>query len=451
MDIAIIGGGLSGTLLAHYLLQEDRYPLTIYLFEKDYHQLSRGIAYRASSEGQLLNVSASRMSVYGSNSDHFYHWLQSNVSTEISPDEFVPRALFGTYLKELFQKSIDQAKHVALRIITDEVKDIFKDEDILNVVTATDHTYPVTRAVVANGILPPQDPFTVAFDVKLSGLYQSNPWSFRYQDHLKVNDHIVLIGTGLTMLDHAISLLKSERNLSLAAFSRRGLLPLAHAPYEPYGFPEYSIEPTTDIGTLLRSVRTYYKAHRDKGLDWRDLIDRIRTQVPQLWKALNPKSKTRFIRHLKPYWEIHRHRAPAVILNTINEAVRAGRFTLLKGRILEVKNTDGALDITVINQQKRIALHANYLLNSSGLQQNISLTSDPLLKKLMERGYMIPDGNGLGIETDDDGALECTQGEKNIFTLGALRRAAVLECTAAKEIGEQAFQLSQTLLELQTI
>lgn len=446
MDIAIIGGGLSGTLLAHYLLQEDAYPLTIYLFEKDYHQLSRGIAYRASTEGQLLNVPANRMSLHSHKPDEFYQWLLSNVSKEILPDEFVQRSYFGTYLKEVFQKSIEQAKHITVRVITDEVIDIIKDDDTLHVITAKNHTYVVSRAIVANGIIAPQDPFSVGLDIKLSNLYQSNPWSFRYQDQLKINDHVILIGTGLTTLDHAVSLLRSGKNLTLIAFSRRGLLPLPHAQYKPYTFPDYNIESTSDIGALLRSIRTYYKEHREKGLDWRDLIDKIRTQAPHLWKGLNAKSKTRFIRHLKPYWEIHRHRAPTIILDRISEAAEKGRFKLLKGRIQEVKTTGNALQLTLANPEETQVLEANYLLNSSGLQQNISLTSDPLLKKLMEREYMIADGNGLGIETDDSGALQCKEGMKNIFTIGALRRAAVFECTAAKEIGEQAYELSRTLL-----
>lgn len=450
MDIAIIGGGLSGTLLAYYLLQEDRHPVTVYLFEKDYQQLSRGIAYRASNENQLLNVPAASMNLYGLQSGDFYRWLQSNDHRNILPGDFVSRALFGTYLKELFQKSLDHSKHVKVKVITDEVIDVIKEDDALHVSTINGHTYHVAKAVVANGILPPADPFEVTLDIKLTGLYQSNPWNFRYLDQLKNHDHVVLIGTGLTMLDHAAVLLKNDKNIQVTAFSRRGLLPLVHKPYQPYDFPDYFIVPNDDIGELFRSIRTYYLMHKDKGLDWRDLIDRVRNQVPQLWKALSAVSKKRFIRHLKPYWEVHRHRAPEQVLSVIHQAMREGRFTLLKGKIHEVTTNGQCLIIELINSNGITGIQANYFLNSSGLQQNISLTSDPLLRKLLERGYMAPDNNTLGVETDEQGALQCTVGEKNIFTLGVLRRAAVFECTAAKEIGEQAFLLSKTLMDLKT-
>lgn len=451
MEIAIIGGGLSGTLLAHYLLQEDRHPITVFLFEKDFQQLSRGIAYRMSNETHLLNVPAASMNLHGLPTGNFYQWLQLKGHADVLPGDFVSRSLFGTYLKELFQQSVERARHVKVKVITDEVIDIIKEEDSLYVLTASGHTYHVTKAVVANGILPPADPFEVTLDIQLTGLYQSNPWNFHYHDKLKKGDQVVLIGTGLTMLDHAVGLLNSNKNIRVAAFSRRGLLPLAHKAYQPYGFPEYTIFPCEDIGELFRSIKAYYRMHKSKGLDWRDLIDHIRNQVPQLWKALHDNSKRRFLRHLKPYWEIHRHRAPQPVLDIIQREIDNGRFTLMKGKIREVTTNGKVLNIKLINQAGTTTIDAHYLLNSSGLQHNISLSSNPLLRNLVERGYMIPDSNKLGVETDESGALSCTAGEKNIFTLGALRRAAVFECTAAREIGEQAFLLSKILTDLKTV
>lgn len=253
------------------------------------------------------------------------------------------------------------------------------------------------------------------------------------------------------MLDHAAGLLKSDKNIQVTAFSKRGLLPLPHKPYQPYDFPDYAIVPDEDIGSLFRSVKAYYQTHKNKGLDWRDLIDRVRNQVPQLWKALNAASKKRFIRHLKPYWEVHRHRAPKQVLDVVERAMQEERFKLLKGKIQEVTTNGQCLAIKLIHSKGITEIQANYLLNSSGLQHNISLTSDPLLRKLLERGYMVPDNNKLGVETDEQGAFQCVAGKRNIFTLGALRRAAVFECTAAKEIAEQAFLLRQELLKQEII
>jgi uncharacterized NAD(P)/FAD-binding protein YdhS len=451
MNIAVIGGGLSGTLLTYYLLEEDAIPMTIFLFEKDYQQFGRGIAYRSSNDGQLLNVPASKMNFYGQQEGTFYQWLCNKITDENKPApmDFVERAWFGSYLKELFEHRSASTRNIKLRLITDEVVDIVKDEDTLRLFTESNHEYRASYAVLANGILPPADPFKISTDIKLSGLYQSNPWSFKYLQQIKENDHVMLIGTGLTMLDHAVSLLKSNKNLSITALSRRGFLPLPHANYDAYNFPDYNVVPCEDISELYRSVRAYYDENKKYGLEWRCLIDKIRLQVPELWQALNSESKKRFIRHLKPYWEIHRHRAPQQILQLLTKAANEGRFKLLKGRVNQVQFVNATtLQLTVCNSQRSTSIETNYLLNSTGLQNNIRLTADHLLRSLMKRGHMHPDINGLGIEVDEHGALFCTHGKKNIFSLGALRRAAEFECTAAKEIGEQAFKLSQYLLKV---
>lgn len=447
MDVAIIGGGLSGTLVAYYMLLADQHEQNVLLFEREPLQLARGIAYRDSNENHLLNVPAAAMNLCQLTPGDFYHWLQKNNQTGYSPTDFAPRNLFGSYLKELFERQLAKAKKVNVKVIADEVIDIHKTDGGLQILSRSGQSFHVAKAVLANGILPPADPFALAPQVLRSGHYQSNPWNFRYLNQLKANQHVTLIGSGLTMLDHAVELLNDKGNFSVTAFSRRGLLPLPHAPYEPYHFPDYTIVPVQDIGLLLKSIRAYYHRHKAQGLDWRDLIDRIRSQAPQLWQALSEVSKKRFIRHLKPYWEIHRHRAPQRALNVIERAVKEGRFQLFKGSIRSAEFKRSQLIIQLGGARGPVTLTTDYLLNSSGLQQDISLTSDTLLKNLLERKYMIPDQTGLGVETDQSGALSCLSGEKNIFTLGALRRASVFECTAAKEISEQAFLLSEQLLQ----
>ena len=446
MNIAIIGGGLSGTLVAYYMLLADRQPATLYLFEREQRQLARGIAYRDSNERHVLNVPASAMNLYNLPSGDFYQWLQKNTHADFSPDDFVPRNLFGSYLKELFERQLTKSHTVKIKVISDEVIDIEKTGAVLSVSTKSGTSYTVAKAVLATGILPPADTFALTPDVIHSGLYQTNPWNYRYLNRLKMNQHVTLVGSGLTMLDHAVELLNDKGNFSVTAFSRRGFLPLAHRLYSAYDFPDYNISATEDIGTLLANIRRYYSTHKSNGLNWRDLIDRIRSQAPELWKGLNEASKKRFIRHLKPYWEIHRHRAPQRVLQLLARATQEGRFKLLKGYVKKVEVKGHRLSIQLATSSNTSLITTDYLLNSSGLQQDIALTSDPLLQKLLERKFMIPDRNLLGIQTDDSGALISAEGKKNIFTLGALRRASEFECTAAKEISRQAFMLSEVLL-----
>jgi uncharacterized NAD(P)/FAD-binding protein YdhS len=442
MNIAIVGGGLSGTLLACYLLEEHT-PVTIYLFERDYRQLNTGVAYASASEGQLLNVRASAMNIFGMPESSFYQWLKKQPGmAHVAPEDFVERRWFGFYLKEIFEARVQEARHSKVCVITDEVVDMLPDGDRVDVLTSADHTYRVDVAVLATGVLPPSDPFTVKPEVHLSRRYHAHPWAQEYWQHLNPNDHVFLIGTGLTMLDHAAKLLRAHKQIRVTALSRRGFVPLPHALYAPYSFADFPVKPTDDINALVASIRACHRQHQQHGLDWRCLVDMVRSQVPMLWAALSDTSKQRFLRHVKPYWEIHRHRAPAEVLNLLSKANEEGRFRVLKGRLQDVSLKDAqTLGVTVQSRQERSTIDVSHLLNCSGLQHSIEATDDILLRNLMHRGLIRPDVLGLGIVTNDAGAV----GAGNIFCLGALRRPAEFECTAAREIGEQAFKLSKRL------
>src|SRR6188508_697260 len=106
-SIAIIGGGLSGTVVALQLMRQSNQPLRINLIN---HSLPvhRGIAYSTPEMHHLLNVRACNMSVLPERPDHFVKWLSNHPAYAWrSWDEltqlFVPRKLYGDYLEEIFQ------------------------------------------------------------------------------------------------------------------------------------------------------------------------------------------------------------------------------------------------------------------------------------------------------------------------------------------------------------
>src|ERR1700689_3227283 len=63
MVIGIIGGGLSGALVAIQLLRKATAPLRVVLIEPR-AEVGRGIAYSTSSPSHLLNVRAGNMSIF---------------------------------------------------------------------------------------------------------------------------------------------------------------------------------------------------------------------------------------------------------------------------------------------------------------------------------------------------------------------------------------------------
>src|SRR5690606_9513756 len=121
--IGIIGGGLSGSLLAIHLLRYCKQPLELFVFERSPEQLCRGVAYSSRLPYQLLNVPVKGMSLFEEEPLHFLHWLKRN-RIEAGEDDFVSRKCFGDYVTDIFQRTINENEVHRMHILTHEVIDM---------------------------------------------------------------------------------------------------------------------------------------------------------------------------------------------------------------------------------------------------------------------------------------------------------------------------------------
>jgi uncharacterized NAD(P)/FAD-binding protein YdhS len=102
--VAIIGAGFTGSLLALHLLR--RCPRTRVILIERNRQFGRGLAYEPGNDNHLLNVPAGRMSAFHDRPDDFVQWLHREDRRDASgarynASSFVPRRLFGTYVRHL--------------------------------------------------------------------------------------------------------------------------------------------------------------------------------------------------------------------------------------------------------------------------------------------------------------------------------------------------------------
>ena len=74
--IAIVGGGISGTLVVLNVLKQSQVPVSILWFD-DKNAFCKGLAYSTQNDGHLLNVRASNMSVFVDEPEHFDNMFQS--------------------------------------------------------------------------------------------------------------------------------------------------------------------------------------------------------------------------------------------------------------------------------------------------------------------------------------------------------------------------------------
>jgi uncharacterized NAD(P)/FAD-binding protein YdhS len=448
--IAIIGGGASGTLTAIHLLRTAaarQYPMRIALIDRlGRHGL--GEAYSTTSPAHFLNALTARMSGVAGDPDHLLRWA---ASAGLDGLEFLPRQAFGRYLQDTLADAERRAAPLSrVTPVTSEVLGIRPGAGGRPVrLLLTDGSLEADLAILATGNRPPEPP--VAFPD--SPWCIPNPWAPGALDAVRDGRPVVILGTGLTMLDVATAVTADPRT-TVRAVSRHGMLPQVHrglgGPPDAFWLPALS-----DTGGPVRLPELIWQvrsAMASRPNHWQDVVDAVRPHVPSLWRRLPDRDKRLFVRHVARYWEVHRHRMPPATARRLTELRCTGRLSVLRGRVSEITEVPGVrgagwLRIQVEQDASVTDLAAGWLINATGPGSDLTRTSDPLLRDLLGRGLGRPDPLLLGLDASPDGALLDAAGTPSttLFTLGPTLRGVRYETTAIPEIRDQAAALAALL------
>ena len=440
--IAIIGGGLSGTLAA-LQLRRALADAEIFLFEKAQNRLQKGVAYSGTLPYQPLNVVVGRMSLYSDDPRHFWRWLQDNRSRygdeldEVDMEAFVSRRVYGDYVRETFGRDAGDR----VRTIVAEVHDIRPTEDGgCEIICSDGRSQAVDRVVLAWGNLQPKLPYPLS---ETPGIV-ADPWSVGLEQRIGPDDDILLVGTGLTMVDWVVSLSKKGHRGRIVALSRHGKLPRPHAHHEDW-------RPRTDwpdsLPELLRALREEAQRAETEGVGWISMMDNIRNATAPLWQSLPLEERRRFLRHLATFWDVHRHRMPGKSWDQLQALLEKGQFSVVAGRVQDCQATDGgfAVEYRPRGAEQTQTLRVRHVINCTGPESDVSKIQDALIRNLYGRGLIERDPLGLSILVDGKGHPLNRDGHpwRAAVALGSLRRAELWETTALREIRDQAEQLGR--------
>ncbi|WP_029624957.1 FAD/NAD(P)-binding protein [Sphingomonas sp. PAMC 26605] len=433
--VAIVGAGFSGSLMAINLVRHDgpRATLIDRLAEP-----GTGLAYGAAHPEHLLNVRASNMSAFPDDPDHFVRWLDAQ-GIGAAADAFVPRLVYGDYLRALLEHAVRQSPG-RLTVLRGDACDI--TEDAKSIRLANGDRVNADAAVLALGNLPPHPPSGVVVAAIGQNRYVGNCWSSGATDGLGPDDSVLVVGTGLTMVDVALSLEAKGFTGRIIALSRRGLVPLAHAPGPPW--VRITERPTTQLSRLTSQLRA-----RGAEIGWRNAIDELRPFTQDMWRAASDEDRARFIRHARPWWDIHRHRLAPQVAKRIAALRSSGRLQVLAGRIAGTE--DGANGVTVHwtprGKDAREQLLVQRIINCTGPQGDLLQANEPILQALVARGSIREDTGRLGIDVDAGMRTITAHGRVNdrLFALGPMTRGAFWEIVAVPDIRTQAWTLARHL------
>ena len=447
--ITIIGGGASGTLLAINLLgYKGDERLEVNLVEKR-DTVGRGVAYSTNEETHLLNVPAAKMGAYADDIEHFHRWLDAN-GYDHGPTAFVPRRIFGKYLRDCLEEAVkSKSPSVALNIFDDEAIDIDLSGPKAEVKLASGDTLYSEKVAIAFGNFLPPHPTVPDHSFTSSPKYFQDPWSPGVFDRIDPDESVLIIGTGLSMVDLTLQLARRGHRGLINAISTRGLLPAVHKlgfTYPPFHDEIKGLSRVTDIS---RIVRKHIKNADSNGSDWRAVIDSLRPVTQQVWLALPLAEKKYFMQHLSRYWNVARHRMAPEAAEAIDELRGTGQLQVLKGRLKEIRWEEGiGFDVRYSTVGLEQYVHADAIVNCIGSESSFERIDSPLVQNLLKAGRIRCDDLNFGLDATPDGRLKGADGEPSdmLYTLGTALKGILWESTAIPEIRSQARDLAQILV-----
>jgi uncharacterized NAD(P)/FAD-binding protein YdhS len=423
-SVAIVGAGCAGTLTAANLLRAADGPLRVLLIERSAERAGRGVAYSTPDERHLLNVVAERMSAFPEEPGHFVRWARARGRAAL-PGTFLPRALYGAYLRDVLAEA---RRDAPATLFLSDGRRIAADEVVL-ALGGLDGPPPVAL---------PSDPRVIA-----------DPWAPGALAGAAPEATTLLIGSGLTAVDVALSVTAAGPRSRVVAVSRGGCLPFEQPVglRQPVPAPELPAAPAT-VERLERWFACHVARSRRAGHDWRDVLDGVRPHVPALWRSLPVAERRRFLRERGRAWELRRHRMAPEIAAQLRRLLDEGRLLVRAGRIVAVRALPRHVEVLVETGPDEIrTLRADRVVVCAGPGGDVTRSRSPLLRALLERGTASPDELSLGIRADEDGALIGADDRvrPRVRVLGPLRRGELYETTAVGEIRVQAQRIARTL------
>lgn len=361
--IAIIGGGASAVFFLAHLMQEKlSVPHDILIFDRT-NRFARGIAYGTDRPEHLLNVRANNMSAFANDPDHFYQWLQNN-NHSYNKTDFVPRMIYGTYLTNIFEDFLkySQQQNWTVKLLQENVTGI-KDRTIIT----KDNHYKADTIIVATGNCMPFSPVGAEKLTAQDGYWQQ-PWNADYQK-ISGAKSVIILGTGLSMIDAVLSLHKANYKGKITAISRRALVPATHV--DPVKWPNFIHEFPKTLMQLLRLIRTQVQLAKAQDIRWQAVIDSLRPVTNDIYLSWSEQEQ-RKTRRLLGFWKIHRHRMPPEAAAIIEE-YKKNHLSFVKENVLSVGKAGGKLIVT----GKSAQYEADHVINCLGYGEKHGLTPFP--------------------------------------------------------------------------
>ena len=451
--VAIVGAGFSGTAVAINLLRAAKAPLRILLIDPR-EEIGAGVAYATRDYPYPLNVAAAQMSVDPAKPQDFLDYARGT-GIHAAPGDYLPRQVYGDYLRARLAEAVAgaagaratcthiRASAVQLRHANGRF-DLWLDDG---------SALGPDQIVLALGNPPPATPRELA-GIATTDRYLRDPWSLGSLAHQDIAS-VLLVGSGLTMIDAALRLAAIRPRLRhIYVVSRHGWLPQPQVS-QPLAAINPDVRGALDAArgstlALVRAFRAQTRAVAAAGGDWREVLALARAQLPGVWNSLDGTQRARFLRHVRSLWDVNRHRVPAGPLAAVQSLARMGVLEVHAGRLEEATLRDDVVEILwrPRGAARSRAWLVDRVINCTGPDSCAERNGDPLVQSLLANGLIRCDSRSLGIDVAADGRVIARGGAPvdSLYYLGPWLRARDWEATAVPELRAHAVAVAQQIL-----
>ncbi|NGM46255.1 FAD-dependent oxidoreductase [Rhodobacter sp. SGA-6-6] len=432
--VVVIGGGASGVLMAVQLLSRPDRAFRVTLLEPA-RLPGPGLAYATADPDHLLNTRVRNMSAFPDRPGHFHDWLAARAEGA-TPECFVSRATYGAYLADLLAPWAGEAVPQRLRIVRQEALRLQDSARGVVVRLADGQTVIGDLAVLATGHV---------HEAPAPGL--SGAWDAPAPPD--PDGRVILVGSGLSMVDRVVTLLKSGHRGEILAVSRRGLVPRAHAAGAPLPVSRAEVPFGAPVSALAGWARALVRRAEAQGGSWRDAVDGIRPHVQAIWRSLPPVERARFLRHAAAWWDVHRHRVPPASEAVVHAALASGQLRLQRAEFLgaELLPSGPVARIRLFGGEVGASIPAARIFDCRGIRRDPGRNASALIADLLARGRARVDPLRIGLEVDTRCRLVDGRGRPadRLLAIGPVSRAAFWEITAIPDIRDQVQRLATEL------
>lgn len=444
--VAIIGGGFTGAVVAANLAGKTTgQAVDIIVFEPR-ERLGAGLAYDTADPAHRVNVPAARMSLIPDRPDDFVTWLSRNAEPGDDPDVMAAdghlyprRAMFGRYVGDFIAPFLKSGRvhHCRERVVdivrtggqwrvrADKGTEIFADIAII----ATTHPAPCAPREFAKALVG--HPRFIA-DSTIPGALSA----------IGKNDRVLVVGNGLTAADVITSLRRRGHQGVVTALSRRGLRSRGHATTVAEPFGDFVSDPQHTAVLLLRQVRQAIRDARKIGRSWHAVFDALRTQGGDIWRALPVAERRRLVRHLRPYWDVHRFRVAPQIDAVITQGLERGDVRVLGGSVQAIARAGEAIAVELRPRHTGECEHLEFdaCVVTTGPAHAGVLASQQWLTDLAAAGHLRPDKVGLGLACNEQSHAVDWEGkaDETLFIAGPLARGTFGELMGLPQVNDHA-------------